>query len=121
MLYLYYKRAHTGCLIAFLLLTVANAVVLLSTGAEISVSEDIDLILLGTIPLLFYLISILLPEVSYRITCPFLSLFAKRPASEIREDSEIKRCFLRGRFFPLLIEDFVLLLIFLNLIPYLFK
>ena len=121
MLYLYHKKAHISCIVVFISLTILNAAILFSTAAEISPSDDIDLVLLVAVPLAFYLISMTLPELSYRIMCPLLSLLAKRPAAELREDSEIKKTFLRGRFFPLLIEDFVLLLIFFNLIPHLFK
>lgn len=121
MLYLYYKRAHVGCLVTFILLALANAATLILTEAKITLSDNIDLVLLGTVPLVFYLIQMLIPEISYRITCKLISLFTKCSTAELREDTEIKKTFLRARFSPLLIEDLILLLIFFSLIPYLFK
>jgi hypothetical protein len=121
MLYLYHKRVHIGCFVAFLMLTVINTVILLSTGANISPSDDIGIILLVVFLPILYLIPIFFPKISYHIACYLFSPIAKRPATELRADTEIKKIFLRARFFPLLIEDFILLLIFLNLIPYLFK
>ena len=121
MLYLYYKRAHVGCLVAFILLVLANAVMLILTEGKISPSDNIDLILGVKVPLVFYIIQMLFPEISYRITCRVISLFTKLSASKLREDTEIKKSFLRARFLPLVIEDFILLLIFFSLIPYLFK
>ena len=64
MLYLYYKRAHVGCLVTFILLALANAATLILTETKIALSDNIDLVLLGTVPLA---IGHSLPPLSYNI------------------------------------------------------
>ncbi len=116
MLYLYHKKIHIGCIIAFVLLSAMNAAVLISQNVTISLSRNAELILSVSIPLVLYLISMLIPTCVWHILCKISPIFAKKSGADIESDGEIKKAFMRSRFIPLILTDYLLLIIFFELL-----
>ena len=65
MLYLYHKRAHILSICAFVLLAAGNAALIITHGGEVSLTDDLGIILLTLIPLAFYLLTIVFPGATY--------------------------------------------------------
>ena len=120
MLYLYHKRAHILSICAFVLLAAGNAALIITHGGEVSLTDDLGIILLTLIPLAFYLLTIVFPGATYALFCRIAQLFKRYRNSDLINDEEIKKTFLRSRFIYLGLTDFILFLTLTELISLLF-